>query len=200
MLSLDENEDILKKIAESGDGKKSCRELKLEAYYNTWLKEIMSREGLDWLIKNGFCTAPASTKYHGSYPGGLFDHSYNVAKTLVRLTMSMSLNWERPQSPVIVGLLHDLCKIDQYRSGIQEEYVWNDRPIVKGHGIKSVVYIQKYLGIELTEEEMACILYHMGAFTPQEEWKDYTNAIHTFENVLWTHTADMYASHVLEVI
>ena len=31
------------------------------------------------LTESGFFTAPASTKYHGAYEGGLFDHSYNVA-------------------------------------------------------------------------------------------------------------------------
>ena len=29
----------------------------------------------EWLISNGFFTAPASIKYHGAYEGGLFDHS-----------------------------------------------------------------------------------------------------------------------------
>ena len=48
----------------------------------------------------------------------------------------------------------------------------------------------------LTEEEICCIRYHMGAFTPKEEWNDYTGAIHAYPNVLWTHHADMLASHV----
>lgn len=48
----------------------------------------------------------------------------------------------------------------------------------------------------LTEEEIMCIRYHMGAFTDKEEWRDYTNAVKNFPNVLWTHHADMLASHV----
>ena len=48
----------------------------------------------------------------------------------------------------------------------------------------------------LTEEEIMCIRYHMGAFTDKEEWRDYTNAVKNFPNVLWTHQADMLASHV----
>ena len=53
--------------------------------------------------------------------------------------------------------------------------------------------------IRLTEEEMACIRYHMGAFTEKEQWNDYTNAVHKYHNVLWTHQADMLASHVMGV-
>lgn len=67
------------------------------------------------LTEGGFFTAPASTKYHGAYEGGLFDH------------------------------------------------------------------------------------YHMGAFVDQKEWNDYTRAIHKYPNVLWTHTADMIAAHILEI-
>lgn len=41
-----------------------------------------------------------------------------------------------------------------------------------------------------------CIRYHMGAFCPKEEWNDYTRAVRAYPNVLWTHQADMLASHV----
>ena len=34
---------------------------------------------VDQLDELGFFTAPASTKYHGSYEGGLFDHSLATA-------------------------------------------------------------------------------------------------------------------------
>lgn len=48
-------------------------------------------------------------------------------------------------------------------------------------------------------EEILCIRYHMGAFVDQKEWNDYTRAIHECPNVLWTHTADMIAAHILEI-
>ena len=51
----------------------------------------------------------------------------------------------------------------------------------------------------LTEEESMCILYHMGAFTDREQWRSFTDAVHRFPNVLWTHQADMIASHVVGV-
>ena len=152
------------------------------------------------LIKNGFCSAPASTKYHGSYEGGLFDHSMNVAEALVQLTEENGLQWERPISPVIIGVLHDLCKIDQYLyDEASGTYRFNNDLPIKGHGDKSVVYCHEMLGLDLTEEEEACILYHMGAFTEATEWNNYTSAIHKFPNVLWTHHADMIATHIMEV-
>jgi len=52
--------------------------------------EHVSAEFMEWLVKEGFFTAPASTKYHGSYEGGLFDHSLEVAEVLVQLTHD---NW-----------------------------------------------------------------------------------------------------------
>lgn len=36
----------------------------------------------------------------------------------------------------------------------------------------------------------------MGAFTDKSEWNDYTRAVNLYPNVLWTHQADMLASHV----
>ena len=66
------------------------------------------------LMAMGFFTAPASTKYHGNYEGGLFDHSFTVTSSLLSLTKRMGMNWKRKASPYIVGMLHDLCKCDSY--------------------------------------------------------------------------------------
>lgn len=54
------------------------------------------------LMTMGFFTAPASTKYHGNYEGGLFDHSFTVTSSLLSLTKRMGLNWKRKASPYIV--------------------------------------------------------------------------------------------------
>ena len=145
--------------------------------------------------KMNFFTAPASTRFHGNYEGGLFDHSFVVAKTLVELTDFNNLMWERRESPYIIGMFHDLCKTDYYISnGTGHAWERNDDCLLKGHGEKSVMLLSQLY--TLTEEEIMCIRYHMGAFTPKEEWSDYTRAVHTYPNVLWTHHADMIASHV----
>ena len=153
----------------------------------------------DILQYKGFLDAPASTRFHGNYAGGLFDHSANVASVLVELTEKLGLEWEREESPVMIGMLHDLCKIDQYIFDRDKDmYVFSNDPVIKGHGMKSVIYIQG-MGIRLTEEETACIVYHMGAFCPEKEWNDYGQAVERYPNVLWTHTADMVASKIMEV-
>ena len=161
---------------------------------------------LDWLVNKGFFKAPASTKYHGAHEGGLYQHSASVMKFLVQLTKDNGLHWQDERSPYIVGMFHDLCKIDQYRNtsyGLTLdgqpihnpcEWEYNPHTLLKGHGDKSVMLLSQFY--RLTEEEICCIRYHMGAFTPKEEWNDYTGAIHKYPNVLWTHHADMLASHV----
>ena len=69
---------------------------------------------IESLDARGFFIAPVSTKYHGAYEGGLADHSYEVADALQELTARLCLKWERSQSPIIVGIMHDLCKCDKY--------------------------------------------------------------------------------------
>lgn len=164
------------------------------------------------LTESRFFAAPASTKYHGAYEGGLFDHSYNVTSVLVTLSHNNNLEWQRPESPYIIGMFHDICKQDQYRhpitgtlyggsvkEPIYDPFEWEYDPdtLLKGHGDKSVMLLSQYL--QLTMEEILCIRYHMGAFVDQKGWNGYTRAIHECPNVLWTHTADMIAAHILEI-
>lgn len=152
---------------------------------------------LEWLKENGFFTAPASTKYHGNHPGGLFEHSWSVATVLSDFTARLPIEWQRPESPWIVGFLHDICKCDSYKQNADGGYDYNNDTLYKGHGDKSLMILSSL--ITLTEEEAVCIRFHMGAFTEKEEWRDYTNAIHKYPNVLFAHTADMVAAHIMEV-
>lgn len=174
----------------------------------------MNHQLRDYVIYSNFTTAPASTKYHGNYEGGLLEHSVNVMNALCKFTNDNHLSWERPESPIIIGLFHDICKVDAYKrkessetlytgDGTYEKipvydgFEYNNETLLKGHGDKSVMMLASL--IQLTVEEVACIRYHMGAFTDKEEWNDYTRAIHEYPNVLWTHHADCYATHVMEV-
>lgn len=145
-----------------------------------------------------FWDAPASTKYHGNYPGGLAEHSLTVAKNLLMLTEKLNLKWDNPGSPFVVGLLHDVCKMDQYKlTGIENgyQYAYANDSIYSHHGEKSICMLASC--VTLTPEEIACIRWHMGAYeTDTNEWKYYGNAIQKYPNVLWTHTADMMASHI----
>ena len=148
---------------------------------------------LPWLIDHGFFAQPASATFHGAYDGGLFDHSYDVMLNLLILTETNHLVWQNERSLYVVGMFHDLCKIDQYTT-VNDRYVFNRDTELKGHGSKSVILLSRLM--DLTEEEKLCIRYHMGAFAGKSEWRDYTDAIHRYPNVLWTHHADMLAAHV----
>ncbi len=79
------------------------------------LLKSVNREGIEKLIefleKTDFYTAPASTRYHNNFEGGLAEHSLNVYRALKELT-----NGEWPEETIIiVGLLHDICKVNNYK-------------------------------------------------------------------------------------
>lgn len=66
---------------------------------------------------------PAAIKHHGNYTGGLFQHSYSVMNALVEMTNKFGIKWKNERSPYIVGMFHDLCKIDDYEMVVDEEGV-----------------------------------------------------------------------------
>ena len=144
-----------------------------------------------------FYYSPASTKYHGAYVGGLFDHSMNVACVLKYLTsIGVCSKWENSRSPVIVGLLHDFTKIGKYNREEDGSFKYNSKALsYGGHGSDLVIKLLQTL--QLSQEEVMCIRYHMGAYE-KDDWDGFDRAIRQYPNVLWTHTADMYASKVLE--
>ena len=167
---------------------------------------IVSAENLDWLIKNKFFIKPAAIKYHGNYSGGLFEHSLAVTNCLLNMTKNLSLEWQLPRSPYIVGMFHDLCKTDDYKEDdtaeantkdpLEKTWVYNKDKILSGHGVKSVMLLSQFYN--LTEEELMCIRFHMGAYET-DDWDAYDKAIRKYPNVLWTHTADMQAAKILNI-
>lgn len=167
-----------------------------QLYIDFMSREVVRIIPTSELDKIGFFTAPASTKYHGAYEGGLFDHSLQTAKELVDLTQKLGLKWESKDSPYIVGIYHDLCKCDNYVWDIEtDSYKYNPDIIIPGHGEKSVIMARKF--IWLTDEEIACIRWHMGAYEKDPKmWEYYGKAIEQYPNVLYTHTADMIASKI----
>ncbi len=157
-----------------------------------------------WLDDRGYFDAPVSANHHGTDRGDLFEHSYKVAEILLHYTEKLELKWCDPMSPVIIGLFHDLCKMDQYIYAANPQtkttdlgkWEYREDQMLKGHGDKSVMLLSQFM--TLTEEEMLCIRYHMGAYNI-EDWKQFDLAIHKYPNVLYTHTADMLASKVYNI-
>lgn len=150
----------------------------------------------------GYFTAPAAISYHGNYIGGLYDHSKQVAAELQNLTDRLGLRWIRSDSPIIVGMLHDLCKCDDYVLNDERVWTYNKNKLLPGHGDKSVMMAQQVMTQAqggITVEEMYCIRWHMGAFDDKENWQCYSAAVKIYHNVLYTHTADMIASQIVGI-
>ncbi len=180
--------------------------------------ENIKREGADKLLeylqsKNcDFFTAPASTKFHCSYEGGLCEHSLNVYDCLKsyldtdRVKNTFGLEYSE-ESKAIVALLHDICKINTYtvstrnvkndKTGQWEKvpyYDYNDT-LPYGHGEKSVYIISGFM--RLTREEAMAIRWHMG-FSGEENIKLIGNALRTYPLALALSIADSEASSFLE--
>lgn len=159
---------------------------------------LITKECDSWLEGIGYYEKPAAVKHHrnGIKDGALYEHSKEVMNQLSFLTLSLKLEWERPESPALIGLLHDVCKCDDY---IKIDGIWqyNRDKTMAGHGDKSIIMLAGH--IDLTDEEIHCIRYHMGAFTDKEEWPYYGKAVEKYPNVLYAHTADMIASKVIGI-
>jgi len=141
-------------------------------------RENIKREGADKLLEylqsTDFFRAPASSRYHNSFEGGLFDHSINVYKRLKKLVEQEDEMYNKvsDESIAIIGLLHDLCKINFYKEDykkVNENGVWITKPFYKidevlpfGHGEKSVYIINKFM--KLSDEEALSINWHMGPY------------------------------------
>ena len=165
---------------------------------------IFSETMIDEMADLGFFLCPASLSHHGDYLGGLFDHSMQVFHNLEDLTNRLDLTWQRRESPLLIAVFHDWVKMQNYNqtgTGKEIHYIRDSHQLFPGHGEVSVIMAQQFLSRhkrikQLTYEELACIRYHMGAFTDKEEWDYYTDAVKRYPNVLWTHTADMLASQI----
>lgn len=175
-------------------------------------KENIHRDGadklLDWLEKSDFFAAPASTKYHSAFEGGLCKHSVNVYNRLIKLTAGMKITnpsgVEISETFAICALLHDLCKVSYYKpdtrnvknaAGVWEQvpYYSVDDKLPYGHGEKSVYMIGGF--IRLTRDEAMAIRWHMGS-TGNE------NAAPAFKQyalALMLHLADMQATFLDEL-
>ena len=179
-------------------------------------KEKIHREGADRLLdflcsdNSDFFTAPASTQYHGAYPGGLLEHSLNVYDCLCdylardRVRNLYELDYSE-ESIAIVALLHDLCKVNFYvesTRNVKENGVWVAKPyytiddqLPYGHGEKSVYIASGYM--RLTRDEAFAIRYHMG-FSGDYDKRDVGNAFAKFPLAVALNFADTEAAYFIE--
>ena len=91
-------------------------------------RSTVTREGADrlfaYLESTDFFSAPASTRYHGNYEGGLCQHSLNVYDCLCdilarpRMQEVYGIRYS-DESIAIAALLHDLCKVNFYKTSFR---------------------------------------------------------------------------------
>lgn len=166
----------------------------------------------NYLLRSDFFTAPASTRYHCAYEGGLCEHSINVYRRLLaNVKMQFGEEWESKvshESVAVCGLLHDLCKIDFYKldyRNVKENGEWQRKPYFTreealpfGHGEKSVYIAGSF--IKLTREEAMAINWHMGGFDARVRGGDYSvsDAYRMFPLAVLLHAADLEATYIDE--
>ena len=143
------------------------------------------REGIEDLIEAleemGFFTAPASANHHLNVEGGLLEHSLNTCKAALAIyeglkPLDPSMEKEvRRDSIILSSLLHDVCKSDIYKRSVKKRKnnvgQWEDvegysvsyKNFPMGHGEKSVIMLL-LSGLELQDDEMLAIRWHMGAW------------------------------------
>lgn len=181
-------------------------------------KKYITRDGADKLLeylqsKNcDFFTAPASTRFHCSYEGGLCEHSLNVYDCLKsyletdRAKSTFGLEFSE-ESVAIVSLLHDVCKTNTYKTSLRnvkddKTGVWSKVPYYEyndtlpyGHGEKSVYIVSGFM--RLTRDEAMAIRWHMG-FSGTEDQKLVGNALRMYPLAMALMIADCEASSFVE--
>lgn len=177
------------------------------------LLKSINREGMENLIafieKTDFFEAPASTRFHGSYQGGLLEHSMKVYEILLHKAQNNIIGLKPNEDTIkLIALLHDICKANfykvDYRNAKNSKGEWEKVPyytiedtIPYGHGEKSVMMITEY--IKLTPEEKYCIRWHMGFTEPKEVYTTLGEAFKKYPLALLLHEADLEATYFYNI-
>lgn len=187
------------------------------------LLKSTKREGIENVLEDledlGFFEAPASAGHHLNVAGGLVQHSLNTYKAAVAvyegmLKINPSLEKEvKSESVVIASLLHDVCKSDIYQRTVKKQKTklgtWEDaegyrvtyKGFPMGHGEKSVIMLL-CSGLELDDDEMLAIRWHMGAWginmNSYEDQRSYDASRTLYPLVSIIQAADGLAAHILE--
>lgn len=168
---------------------------------------------IEWMEQNGFFTAPCSSQYHLCKEGGLEEHSYNVYRNAVDISMALRGEHETlniyDNELIITTLLHDLGKTGQFgksnyienmisdrkggfKRSDKKPYTTNSELLYVDHEIRSIQIASQF--IELTEEESFAILYHNGMYS---NLKYALNGKETPLQMI-LHFADLWCSRVIE--
>lgn len=173
------------------------------------------RDGIDKLAdylsdSTDFFTAPASTRFHNNFSGGLAQHCLNVYENFKSLLEIKGVEMSE-DSIIICALLHDLCKCDTYvvetrnrknEQGQWEKYnIWatnKDVDIPLPHSSRSIAIIRKFIKLSIKEE--LTIFYHMGPYGGEDyEYRNMLKAANEkYPQTVLFYVADTIASYLDE--
>ncbi len=194
-----------------------CKEEFIELLHST------ERDGVDDVIEGlegmGFFIAPASANHHLNIEGGLLLHSLNTCKAALMVWEGMKalepglVKEVGRDSVIIASLLHDVCKSDIYVRSVKKRKnalgMWEDcegykvtyKNFPMGHGEKSVILLLCN-GLEMTDDEMLAIRWHMGAWginmNSYEDQRCYDTSRKLYPLVAIIQAADSLAASIME--
>ncbi len=173
------------------------------------------REGIENLItyletKTDFFTAPASTRFHNNFEGGLLLHSLNVYRNFKKLLEARPDVQVDEENVIIASLCHDLCKANYYTKEERNRKVdgrWESYEVYSSikspsipypHATRSIRFLRSFISIKHLEELM--IYYHMGPFGGEDyEYKNLLQDVNErYPATLLMYMADLMASYLDE--
>lgn len=187
------------------------------------------KELLMWLEMTDFYTAPASTKYHGSFEGGLLVHSLNVYDSLRRIVSlheyAISECMYTESDLIISSLLHDICKADCYEIDYKNYKERNfdnseiDKRDIKKDSIGQFIWKEKafyvfndkfpfghgeksvFLANQFItlSEHQAMAIRYHMGAFIPEDVKNISTVFTNYPLALYLHMADMYSTYRMEV-
>jgi len=191
--------------------------------YRQYVRRFGSEQLLSWLCSTDFFEAPASTRFHSSFAGGLALHSLYVFRRMAnncvgeyqRKYGSTALPQELTESVAVVALLHDVCKANFYKTDYKNKKIYSENgskrdaagcfdwesvpyytvedPFPLGHGEKSVFLINEHM--RLSRDEALAIRFHMGDFSDRNTGQAYDLC----PLAIQLHIADLQAPYLDEV-
>ena len=175
------------------------------------------------LESSDFYIAPASTKFHNHIKGGLLDHSLNVYYNLKSLVERKGLKDKISDDSIkIVGLLHDLGKMNNYKIYYKNEKRYSDYGSKRDEGGKfDWVAVQGYtvaddsekflygnheqtceymisVYVPLTYVESAAILHHHGGKGYDSAPDNINGVFNRYPLAVLLHIADMLSTYIDE--
>lgn len=188
---------------------------------NSITRNFNKEKLIKWLEESDFFIAPASTKYHCSYAGGLCEHSLNVYYSLKALCETFAVTYGEDNTPksiysddtiLICGLFHDISKAnfyEKYNRNVKNEATgkWeqvqeyrtkdsDNRFIYGNHEETSEFMLRTFIPLEV--EESVAILYHMGGTGFDSSQADLSTIYNKYKLACLLHMADLGSTFLLE--